>query len=90
MSDYKVIKRFFFKEDTKSTGKTVHYSGRNELPVPFSLEIIQYNDDAGYYLFYLDKNGEVQTDTYHDSLQAAMEQAQWEFDISEDDWEEVG
>ena len=89
MNDYKIIKRFVFNGKIRATGKTVHYFGNDELPPPFSLEIAQYEDDNGYYLFYLDKNGEVQTDTYHDSLQAAIEQAQWEFNISEGEWEEV-
>ena len=89
MSDYKIIKRIFISDRIKATGKTVHYSGQNELPMPFSLEIVQYYDDNGYYLFYLDDKGEVQTDTYHDSLQGAIEQAEWEFGISELDWEDV-
>jgi hypothetical protein len=86
---YKIIKRIVFNGKIKPTGKTVHYFGNNELPLPFSLEIAQYEDDNGYYLLYLDKNGEVQTDTYHDSIHAAMEQAEWEFDISEEEWEDA-
>lgn len=90
MSDFRVIKRIFLKEKNIPTGKTVHYFGQSELPAPFSLEIIQYFDDDGYYLFYLNEKGEVQTDTYHDSLEGAIEQAKWEFKISENDWEDIG
>jgi hypothetical protein len=89
MSRYKVIKRAFLKDRTKPTGKTKHYSDQNQLPMPFSLEIVQYYDDDGYYLFYIDINGQVQTDTYHDSLQGAISQAEWEFELTDDAWVET-
>jgi len=33
-----------------------------------------------------DSSGKEITDTYHDSLEGAMAQAEWEFRATEDDW----
>lgn len=49
------------------------------MPAPAALRISQYQGDAGFYLLYLDLDGEEITDTYHMTLQDAFEQANWEF-----------
>jgi hypothetical protein len=43
--------------------------------------------DPGYYLFYCDDSGVEFTDTYHDSLDQALSQAEWEFRTKADEWE---
>ena len=60
-----------------------------ELPPPSQLEIVTYPDDPGFYLLYLDDEGNELTDTYHDSQAEAMRQARWEFRVEEDEWEVV-
>ncbi|WP_258030145.1 hypothetical protein [Campylobacter concisus] len=52
--------------------KTIHYSGNTLLPKPFALSIVKYSDNEGYYLLYLDKFGEEQADTYHETLEDAI------------------
>ena len=85
---YKILKevsleRFF------ATGKTRHFSGNIELPKPDFLQIVKYEDDTGYYLFYLNGSKECMTDTYHETIKNAIDQAQWEFGVDANDWEEV-
>lgn len=49
--------------------------------------IAQLLPDPGYYLLYLDESGEEITDTYHDSLEKALDQAKWEFNVEPDEWD---
>lgn len=67
------------------TGKTRHF-GVSELPSPTELKIVQYDGDSGFYLFYCDATGIELTDTYHESLEAAMSQADWEFNVKQNEW----
>jgi len=70
----------------RPTGKTRHSIGSAKAPVPSSLSIGQMPDDPGYYLLYLDEGGHEITDTYHETLQSALEQASWEFEVPETAW----
>lgn len=71
----------------KSPPSTRHYKDGTLLPVPASLVICEAR--FGWYLLYLDKDGEEQTDTFHDSLDAAFEQAQFEFGVTPSMWRPV-
>ena len=73
----------------KPTGKTRHFQGREALPPPTELRIVQYKSDPGYYLFYCDESGIEITDTYHESLREAMDQAEYEFGIATHEWSET-
>jgi hypothetical protein len=44
-----------------------------------ALAIARYEEPDGYYLFYLDGSGKVVTDTWHDSVGAALDQAAFEY-----------
>ena len=70
----------------KATGNTRHYANGELLPEPITLSIVQYKDGSGFYLFYLDETDNEQTDTYHDDLDSAFRQAEFEFDIKKSDW----
>lgn len=83
--NYKVIKELVLRPGS-ATGKTRHFSGGELLPPPVKLQIAQYPDGEGFYLFYLDANDEVMTDTYHDTIEAAMKQGTWEFNTAVEDW----
>jgi hypothetical protein len=67
---------------------TRHVADGQELPRPAALSIEQYPDDSGYYLMYLDSAGREQTDTYHDTLEGAFEQARFEFGVQRDKWDD--
>jgi len=60
--------------------------GNKELGMPSKLQIAQYINGTGFYLFYLDAHDSIMTDTYHESIEGAIDQALWEFNIEEKDW----
>lgn len=65
---------------SSTTGATRHVVGGGEVTEFAALAIAQYPSDSGFYLFYCDERWEVVTDTYHESIRAAIEQAEFEFD----------
>jgi hypothetical protein len=89
MSEMKLLFQVSLRAEHKPTGRTRHYRGHGELPAPKSLSIGQFDNDPGFYLFYLDRDGREQTDTYHETLEDAFQQAQREFGIERSDWVEV-
>jgi hypothetical protein len=44
-----------------------------------ALAIARYANDNRFYLFYLDHAGNVVTDTFHESLEPALDQAGFEY-----------
>src|SRR5208283_4014626 len=76
------------------TGKTKHSIGTivNGTPIPISplpaptwVGIAQ--GQGGFFLLHLDAQATCFNDTWHESLEAAKRQAQFEFEISDDDWQ---
>jgi len=67
-----------------ATGETVHLSGAQPLPAPIALQIVSADD--GYYLYYMNDQGIDQTDTFHETLEGAFEQARFEFGITPNQW----
>jgi len=45
--------------------------------------------DAGFYLLYFDSDGNGITDTWHQTIEEAKGQADFEFGIVDEDWEEI-
>jgi hypothetical protein len=87
MNKLTIIQSINLSDAHKSTGKTKHYLNNALLPVPSTLQIIKFPNDDGYYLIYLDANNREMTDTYHCTLQAAIDQAKMEFSIELDEWQ---
>ncbi len=73
-------------------GRTNHtISGPNgfETFPPFvALEIAHCADENSYYLFHIAENGMI-ADTWHQSLEEAIEQAEFEFEVMPKEWSEV-
>jgi hypothetical protein len=67
------------------TGRTEHYRA-SLLPPPVRLEIVQLEGAVGFYLLYLDAQGNEQTDTFHETLPGALAQAEFEFRVRPDEW----
>jgi hypothetical protein len=61
------------------TGETRHVIGGNEVSDFARLAIARYESKPGFYLFYCDEDWSVLTDTFHESLSAAVRQAEFEF-----------
>jgi len=59
------------------------------MPIPSELRIVKFQNDPGFYLLYLDDGGNELTDTYHENLERALEQGNWEFNVKPDEWEVV-
>jgi hypothetical protein len=68
------------------TGETRHYVGGLPMAKPYSLTIVKFEGDAGFYLVYLDEAGLQMTDTYHESEDGAFSQAEFEFGIPRTAW----
>ena len=88
----KELYKIYLKDSKKSfvaTGNTTHYDGNKILPQPLALSIVQYDGDSGFYLFYLDESGKEQTDTYHESIEDAFNQAEFEFGVKKEDWKNL-
>ena len=81
-----ILRRATLGDQHHPTGRTRHFRGGVLLPPPSQLQIAQFSGDSGYYLLYLDDSGNEMTDTYHDSIDAALSQASWEFGITRDEW----
>jgi hypothetical protein len=61
------------------TGNTKHYTNNHLLPPMQALALCQYENDSGFYLFGCDLQWNTITDTYHDTLEEAFEQATFEY-----------
>jgi hypothetical protein len=72
-----------------NTGKVIHRRHGAIVPEPAVLEIIQYSGDAGFYLIHFSADGVELTDTYHDTVAEALEQANYEFGCTREQWMEV-
>lgn len=87
MPEYIVLRRIRLGVQHKATGLTRHFVGGGLLSKPSELLVVRYPDDAGYYLLYCDENGSELTDTFHESLESALAQAEWEFQVKPGEWE---
>lgn len=86
MRNYLILQEIVLSAQNQPTGNTKHFKGQEELPTPHSLKIVRYPDDLGYYLLYFDEQGNELTDTYHEQLEDAVSQAEWEFSVSAEQW----
>jgi hypothetical protein len=82
------IKRVALKEHHRRPGRTNHSFNGKEFGPFTSLEISQYPDDAGYYLMHICEDGGC-ADTWHESIDDALHQAEWEFGVRPGEWSET-
>ena len=82
----RVLRRVTLEPRHAPTGFTTHRRGGDVLPSPTALSIVQFGGDDGFYLLYLDASGSEMTDTWHQSLEGAVRQAQSEFGVASEDW----
>ena len=81
-----VLRRVMLGKPHRSTGNTRLLRGAEVLPPPSELHIVKYLDIGGFGLLYLDEKGNAQTDTWHKTLEDAMAQADFEFQVKPLDW----
>lgn len=86
------IKRVTLSDHHLSPGRTKHTlsdgAGARPFPPFTSLAITQYSGDAGYYLMHICDN-HLGTDTWHETLEDALYQAEWEFGVMPEEWADV-
>ena len=70
----------------KPTGNTRHYVGGELWEGASALRIFRYRDEEGFYLLSVNDDGDEVTDTWHQSLEDAVHQAEFEFDLKARDW----
>ncbi len=87
----RILKRVDLGPQYRAQSQTRHYlpsDNANPYPPFVSLEIAQYDGSKDLYLFYITAEGET-TDTWHASVEAAMDQAQFEFGVKPEGWVDV-
>lgn len=85
----KVIAFTAIDQRHRPTGACRHVvAGELQGPVA-GLAICKYEADPGYYLFYCDREWNTITDTYHDSLDAAKQQAEFEYTGVSSTWQHL-
>ena len=87
MSKTIILRQIRLGPNHQETGKTHHFQGEKRLPAPTFLQVVQYPEDPGFYLLYFDEDWQELTDTYHESLKDALEQATFEFGTKPAEWE---
>jgi hypothetical protein len=84
-----VVKKVLLGPHHPSPGKTRHTlsdsAGIRPFPPFKSLQIAHYPGSVGYYLFYFCADGKG-TDTWHQSLEDALHQAEWELGVRSEEW----
>ena len=88
-----ISKRIILKSDKHyRTGKVREtINGIAQSYLPYKLEIMSYPDEDsdGFYLMSMSMDNQDVNDTWHPSLQDALEQALYEYNVQVDDWEDV-
>ena len=85
----RVLYRIELTRTHRPTGATRHYSDSALLPPPKALTIEQYEGNPGFYLMYRNEANKEQTDTYHETLDDAFAQAEFEFGIKRGEWKDL-
>lgn len=68
------------------TGNTEHYIEGEQKKDFYGLAICKYESEGGYYLFYCGEDWEAITDTWHETIEDAREQAGFEYMNTGDSW----
>ncbi len=62
--------------------------GIRDFPAFVRLEIAAYPGDDGYYLLHISEDGSM-ADTHHATIDEALHQAEWEFEVKPQEWEKI-
>lgn len=89
MSDFRSLYRVELASHHLRPGRTKHTlkdaSGLREFPPFRALEICSTSPAGGFYLMYEPETGQG-TDTWHQTLEDAFHQAEWEFGVAREEW----
>ena len=85
IGDLPVVRYTAIDERHQPTGGTRHLVG--DVPQGPAVALAICEDTGGFYLFYCDADWEPVTDTWHESLQDAIDQAEFEYVGTAATWE---
>jgi hypothetical protein len=92
MPELTTIKRVALGSHHLRPGRTKHTikdaNGVRELAPFVALEIASYPHSESCYVFHISENGEI-ADTWHESIEDAIQQAEWEFGVQREEWIDV-
>ncbi len=69
-------------------GRTNHSENGVPFPPFVALEIVRFDSDPGFYLMHIAEDGS-RADTYHSTIEDAMHQAEFEFEVRPDEWNDA-
>lgn len=76
----RIIEYCILTGEQSATGNTTHHV-KGEVQSQFAgLAICSYPDTEGYYLFYCNQEWKEVTDTFHEDIESAKRQADFEFE----------
>ncbi|WP_457617715.1 hypothetical protein [Lutibacter sp.] len=81
-----LIEYLVLNKKHKWTVKTEHFISGKLVNEFYALAICQYESSNEFYLFYCDENWNEKTDTLHDSIKDAKDQADFEFENTISNW----
>lgn len=83
-----ILKQILISKDKHHRlGNTKHYiNGKIYDKLPCELKILEYENVKGFYLIHFDEHGDEITNTFHENVQGALNQAEFEFGINENEW----
>ncbi len=79
------LQRVVLQPHHMASTRAVHRRGAEVLR-PAQLTIARYPGDAGVHLLYLGPAGDELTDTFHDDVDGALAQAEFEFGVTRAEW----
>ncbi|HEY1689581.1 MAG TPA: hypothetical protein VGF95_12045 [Solirubrobacteraceae bacterium] len=85
----RLLREVRLRPEHRPTGKTRHSIHGADFPPTTTLRIVQYDGDPGYFLLHIDKDGGEGADTWHQTLDEAMQQANREFQVKREDWRSI-
>ena len=90
MADYIILRRVILQPQHCVTGRNPPLSWtRASAAAVRAAHSAVLQMIPGSICLYFDANGDEMTDTYHDSIEDAMAQADFEFEVRPDEWESV-
>jgi hypothetical protein len=92
MAELVTLKRALLDGHHLRPGRTRHTisdaKGTRDFPPFVRLDIAKSSEDVGYFLNRIAENGQV-ADTWHMTLDEAVEQAEFEFGVAESEWMDI-
>jgi hypothetical protein len=82
--DTAILHRVILDSRHLAQSRTLHFEGGERVERAARIDLVRMG--RCFYLLHYDKEGNELTDTCHDTVDEAMKQAEYEFDIKKQDW----